>query len=41
MAEKREIICISCESEFKIVIHHSDEQLTYCPFCGDELEIDE
>lgn len=34
----KEIICIECESEFKIKILEADLPITYCPFCGSEIE---
>lgn len=30
-------ICDGCESEFIVETIHSFEELTYCPFCGEEL----
>lgn len=35
-----EIICIQCESEFKIKELHSDYNIHYCPYCGEELDIE-
>lgn len=37
----KSIICVECESEFKIKELHSDLELSYCPYCGEELEIED
>ncbi len=36
------IVCVSCEAEFKIK-HTMDEayyEISFCPFCGEDLEDD-
>lgn len=32
--------CEVCDSEFKIVTT-SDEKISYCPFCGSDIEIEQ
>ncbi len=37
------IVCVECESEYSIIVHHSDSEPAFCPFCGtltEELEDD-
>lgn len=29
--------CGSCEEEFKVLTDSSDEKISYCPFCGEEI----
>lgn len=38
---KKNIICYECESEFSIKILEADLEITYCPFCGEELDSDD
>ncbi len=38
---KKNIICYGCESEFSIKILEADLEITYCPFCGEELDSDD
>lgn len=35
------IICMDCESEFKISELHSDYEISFCPYCGTQLETEE
>jgi len=39
--EKFNIICINCESEYQIKQLHSDLELTYCPYCGEQISLEE
>jgi len=41
MSATFEIICVNCESEFKIKEIYSDHILHYCPYCGEEIEVEE
>jgi len=37
------LVCVECESEYSIIVHHSDSEPAFCPFCGtltEELEDD-
>lgn len=34
------IICDNCESEFDLEIIHSENDITFCPFCGECLDND-
>jgi hypothetical protein len=36
----KDIVCSACESEYEIKVHWTDEdEPTFCPFCGEELEV--
>lgn len=40
--EKEPHICFECDAEF--IVHtpyDDDEQISFCPFCGSEMELDE
>jgi hypothetical protein len=36
-------VCLDCEAEFTIRHDMGDDhyQVTYCPFCGEELDVEE
>lgn len=36
----KSIICIECESEFKIKELHSDLEICFCPYCGEQLDLE-
>lgn len=38
---KKNIICYECESEFTIKVLEANLDITYCPFCGEELDAEE
>lgn len=35
------VICINCESEFRVEEVYSDFQIGFCPYCGESLEMSE
>lgn len=41
MEKTVEVICVNCESEFKIKELYSDFNIHYCPYCGEELDIEQ
>lgn len=34
-------ICDACESECDIEVIYTEGQISFCPFCGEEFELDE
>ena len=40
MPAKKEFFCNECEAEFKIIIadHAANTPVSFCPFCGSELD---
>lgn len=34
------IECLSCTTEFRVV-SESDEPVTWCPYCGNEIEFED
>lgn len=38
--EDKTLICMNCESEYTVSVVYSDEELSYCPFCGAEEDED-
>ena len=41
MSDKEDITCINCDNEYT-VLSESEEDLIFCPYCGDEIiELDE